>query len=196
MRERIQAAGSSAAFTALAIVTALAVSGAGDRLQQPRHAQGVGRLHLRPGRAPSRRRGTSSTTSFFALFDTSLERGRRRSAARCWRRRRCCSRGLSVALAFRAGLFNIGGAGQLMMGATAAAFVGFKVDFPAVIHLPARPRCRRRRRHGLGRHRRGPQGAHRRPRGDQHDHAQLHRPRAARLPPGSRDASAAAAATT
>lgn len=44
--------------------------------------------------------------------------------------------GLSVALAFRGGLFNIGGAGQLMMGAIAAAYVGFTFDLPAVVHLP------------------------------------------------------------
>jgi ABC-type uncharacterized transport system permease subunit len=44
--------------------------------------------------------------------------------------------GLSVALAFRGGLFNIGGAGQLMMGAICAAYVGFTFDLPAIIHLP------------------------------------------------------------
>jgi len=43
--------------------------------------------------------------------------------------------GLSVALAFQAGLFNIGGAGQLMMGAAAAGYVGFTVDLPALVHL-------------------------------------------------------------
>lgn len=44
--------------------------------------------------------------------------------------------GLSVALAFRGGLFNIGGAGQLMMGAICAAYVGFTYDLPAAVHLP------------------------------------------------------------
>ena len=44
--------------------------------------------------------------------------------------------GLSVALAFRAGLFNIGGAGQLIAGATAAGYVGFTFDLPAAVHLP------------------------------------------------------------
>ena len=38
--------------------------------------------------------------------------------------------GLSVALAFRAGLFNIGAAGQLMVGATCAGWVGFTWDLP------------------------------------------------------------------
>ena len=44
--------------------------------------------------------------------------------------------GLSVALAFRAGLFNIGAAGQLVIGATCAAWVGFTWDLPAAVHLP------------------------------------------------------------
>jgi ABC-type uncharacterized transport system permease subunit len=44
--------------------------------------------------------------------------------------------GLSVALAFRAGLFNIGAEGQLLIGSLAAAYVGFTYDLPAVIHLP------------------------------------------------------------
>ncbi len=44
--------------------------------------------------------------------------------------------GLSVALAFRAGLFNIGAAGQLVIGATCAGWVGFTWDLPAPIHLP------------------------------------------------------------
>jgi ABC-type uncharacterized transport system permease subunit len=45
--------------------------------------------------------------------------------------------GLSVALAFRAGLFNIGAEGQLLAGAVVAGYVGFTFDgLPAVIHLP------------------------------------------------------------
>jgi len=44
--------------------------------------------------------------------------------------------GLSVALAFRSGLFNIGAAGQLIMGATFAGWVGFTWDLPLIIHLP------------------------------------------------------------
>ena len=44
--------------------------------------------------------------------------------------------GLSVAFAFRAGLFNIGAAGQLVIGATCAGWVGFTFDLPAAVHLP------------------------------------------------------------
>jgi simple sugar transport system permease protein len=43
--------------------------------------------------------------------------------------------GLSVALAFRAGLFNIGAEGQIILGAIFASFIGFKFDLPIGIHL-------------------------------------------------------------
>jgi general nucleoside transport system permease protein len=43
--------------------------------------------------------------------------------------------GLSVGLAFRTGLFNIGGQGQLILGAMAAGYVGFTWHLPPVIHL-------------------------------------------------------------
>lgn len=44
--------------------------------------------------------------------------------------------GLSVAFAFRTGLFNIGAEGQLIMGAMAATVVSIIVELPAIIHLP------------------------------------------------------------
>lgn len=45
--------------------------------------------------------------------------------------------GLSVAIAFRAGLWNIGAEGQMLMGAMASAIVGYGiVGLPMAIHLP------------------------------------------------------------
>jgi simple sugar transport system permease protein len=44
--------------------------------------------------------------------------------------------GLSVAFAFKTGLFNIGASGQIMMGALFALFVGVKLNLPAPIHYP------------------------------------------------------------
>ena len=44
--------------------------------------------------------------------------------------------GLGVGLAFRAALFNIGGRGQMLLAGGAAGWVGFKLDLPAIIHLP------------------------------------------------------------
>ncbi|WP_430640882.1 ABC transporter permease [Couchioplanes caeruleus] len=45
--------------------------------------------------------------------------------------------GLSVALAFRGGLFNIGGQGQAVVGTITAAMAGFFLPLPPVIHLIA-----------------------------------------------------------
>ena len=42
--------------------------------------------------------------------------------------------GLGLALGFRAGLFNIGGKGQIIVGALAAVWVGFSVSLPPVVH--------------------------------------------------------------
>jgi len=43
--------------------------------------------------------------------------------------------GLAVALAFRGGLFNIGGEGQLLVGGLSAALVGIYVHAPSFIHI-------------------------------------------------------------
>jgi general nucleoside transport system permease protein len=43
--------------------------------------------------------------------------------------------GLSVALAFRAGLFNIGAQSQFIGGALVATWLGFGIDLPPVIHV-------------------------------------------------------------
>lgn len=44
--------------------------------------------------------------------------------------------GLSVAFAFRTGLFNIGAEGQLIVGAMAATVMSIIIKLPAFIHLP------------------------------------------------------------
>lgn len=45
--------------------------------------------------------------------------------------------GLAVAVPLRAGLFNIGGEGQVLAGGAAAGFVGFSITgLPLVVHLP------------------------------------------------------------
>ncbi len=43
--------------------------------------------------------------------------------------------GLGVALAFRAGLFNIGGRGQMLLGGAAAGWIGVKLGLPAPLHI-------------------------------------------------------------
>ncbi|MFZ2487351.1 MAG: ABC transporter permease [Anaerolineae bacterium] len=45
--------------------------------------------------------------------------------------------GLAVAFAFQGGLFNIGGEGQMLVGALCSVYIGFKVTgLPWIIHLP------------------------------------------------------------
>lgn len=43
--------------------------------------------------------------------------------------------GLGVGVAFRAGMFNIGGRGQMLMAGAAAGWVGYQFEMPAVFHL-------------------------------------------------------------
>src|SRR5699024_425784 len=43
--------------------------------------------------------------------------------------------GLGIALAFRCGLFNIGGQGQVILGATLAGFLGYALDLPPFAHM-------------------------------------------------------------
>ena len=45
--------------------------------------------------------------------------------------------GLSVAVAFKAGLFNIGAQGQFIFGAIGASFIGFRYNLPVGIHILA-----------------------------------------------------------
>lgn len=42
-----------------------------------------------------------------------------------------------MAVGFRAGMFNIGGTGQLLMGAAMAGYVGFTFDLPPLVHVLA-----------------------------------------------------------
>lgn len=44
--------------------------------------------------------------------------------------------GLSVAFAFKTGLFNIGAEGQYIVGAIASTIVGMKLNLPAIIQIP------------------------------------------------------------
>jgi general nucleoside transport system permease protein len=44
--------------------------------------------------------------------------------------------GLGVGFGFRAGLFNIGGRGQMLLAGAAAGYVGVELDLPLLVHLP------------------------------------------------------------
>jgi simple sugar transport system permease protein len=45
--------------------------------------------------------------------------------------------GLGLAIGFRAGMFNIGGQGQIILGAVLCGWVGFALHLPVVLHLIA-----------------------------------------------------------
>ena len=100
--------------------------------------------------------------------------------------------GLAVALALRAGLFNIGAQGQMTLGALTAALVGSRFALPATdpaaYTAPPAPGLiallllnRRADRRGLGRRSRRSARPARRPRGHHDDLFQLHRRQCRRL---------------
>ena len=67
--------------------------------------------------------------------------------------------GLAVAFAFRAGLFNIGGQGQYLVGTFAAVYVGSHLDgTPALLHVVLAMLAGCDRRRAVGGHRRPAQG--------------------------------------
>jgi general nucleoside transport system permease protein len=87
--------------------------------------------------------------------------------------------GLAVAVAFRAGLFNIGGEGQIFMGAIAAAWLGVSLGSLGAIAIPLVLAGSLVAGFSVGRHTRRAQGLLRGARGDHHHHAELrgHLPR-------------------
>ncbi len=44
--------------------------------------------------------------------------------------------GLAVAVGFQAGLFNIGGEGQMLIGGMVGLYIGFTLDVPSIVHIP------------------------------------------------------------
>lgn len=118
----------------LAIVTALIVGALIIVFTDPTTLDAWGSFFSDPGTALSASWDLVAT-SYRALFDSSL--GSQRALARTLvQSTPLILVGLSVALAFKAGLFNIGGAGQLIVGAMAAAWVGITFDLPQLLHLP------------------------------------------------------------
>ena len=85
---------------------------------------------------------------------------------------------LAVAFAFKAGLFNIGAEGQLLVGATMAAWVGtwsWLAGLPGILLIPIILLAGIVGGGLYGLHPRRAEGSNRRARGDRHDHAQQHR---------------------
>jgi simple sugar transport system permease protein len=80
--------------------------------------------------------GKDPVTSFAHLFEGALG-GRGPLGETAIKASVLILTGLSVAVAFTVGLFNIGGEGQLIWGALAAAVVGRALDLPAPLLVPA-----------------------------------------------------------
>jgi simple sugar transport system permease protein len=114
----LRAAGDALLVPALALVSALVVGAVVILVSDPQEAS-----------------WSLVYDSYRALFESSL--GSSRALGRTLvEATPLALAGLSVALAFRAGLFNIGGAGQVVVGASCAAWVGFTWDLPSGLHIP------------------------------------------------------------
>jgi ABC-type uncharacterized transport system permease subunit len=131
---RLAAAANSLVIPALALLTALVVGGLVIVFSDPDTLDEWGSFFGDPLGA-LQASWDIVYDSYRALWDSSLgsTRGLSRTLVEATP---LALAGLSVAFAFRAGLFNIGAAGQLVVGATCAGWVGFTWDLPAAVHLP------------------------------------------------------------
>jgi simple sugar transport system permease protein len=128
--------------TVLAVVLALGIAGLLIIVSDPRVQEPAGYFFASPGDTLSAA-WNSVSDSYAALFSGSIidvseyniGRALRPFANTLERATPLIAAGLAFAIAFRAGLFNIGVEGQIMLGATFAAFVGFTIDLPVVLHV-------------------------------------------------------------
>jgi simple sugar transport system permease protein len=134
VNDRVRAAISSIAFTLLAILTAMIVGGLVIIFSDPDTLNEWSEFTSDPMGA-LKASWNVVWDAYYALYDSSLN-GTDPISRTLVEMTPLLFAGLAVALAFRAGLFNIGASGQLMMGAIAAAFVGFNFDLPTAIHVP------------------------------------------------------------
>jgi simple sugar transport system permease protein len=132
--DRVRALGNALVIPVLALFTALVIGGLVMVFTDPNTLDAWGSFFRHPLDALEAS-WDLVRDSYKALWDSSL--GTPRAIGRTLvEATPLALGGLSVALAFRAGLFNIGAAGQLIVGATCAGFVGFTWHLPAPIHLP------------------------------------------------------------
>ncbi len=122
-------------ITVLAIITALVIGAVLIALSDEQARTALGYVTSRPG-------------DFFDASWTAIEEAYRALFRGAFSSNRALSEsltsaiplvlvGLAVTIPLRAGMFNIGGEGQLIAGGLAAGFVGFAVTgVPTVIHLP------------------------------------------------------------
>jgi general nucleoside transport system permease protein len=141
--------GSSTVVTVLALFLALLAGGVLIVLSNPGAVHAWGSLFTDPGAAFSQT-WTSVSFAYSQMFEGSILNPSTVSAAfhggsvaaifypissTAAAATPLILTGLSVAIAFRAGLFNIGAAGQWVGGACVATWLGFGVSLPPVIHV-------------------------------------------------------------
>ncbi len=134
--------GGSAFISVLAVVLALLAGAVLIVATDDDVAQALGYFFSRPADT-LRAIGESVGGAYSALFQGSIYNFRRDTFAQGIRpltetltfATPLIAAGLGVALAFRVGLFNIGGRGQILIAAAAAGWVGFTLDLPPVIHM-------------------------------------------------------------
>jgi len=133
---------SSGTLVALSVVVALVVAAVLIALADPDAQAALGYLFARPGDffAASWDAVYGAYSSLFrgAVFDpqaATFQRAIRPLTETLTAATPLIFAGLGLAVAFRSGLFNIGAQGQVVLGATFAAFAGFTFDLPPVVHM-------------------------------------------------------------
>ncbi len=135
-------ASGSAVMSVLAVVLALIIGGVLIAFTDSRVQETAGYFFSRPGDMVSAI-WDSISGAYVALFQGSVYNFRRPGFANGIKplldtltfATPLIVAGLGVALGFRAGLFNIGGRGQMLFGAAAAGWVAFSFQLPWGIHL-------------------------------------------------------------
>jgi ABC-type uncharacterized transport system permease subunit len=134
--------GGSAMISILAVVLAMLVGGILIAATSPQVQAAAGYFFARPGDT-FQAIWDSVSGAYSSLFQGSIYNFRRPGFENGIRpltdtlnfATPLIAAGLGVAVAFRVGLFNIGGQGQILFGAAAAGYVGFAWHLPAGIHI-------------------------------------------------------------
>ena len=141
--------GSSAVVTFLAIVTAIIIGGLLIAFTSPTVLHAWSHLFSAPGAAFSQAWDVAAS-AYSAMFEGAIINPHTVSAAfhggstaaifnplseTAVNATPLILAGLAVALAFRAGMFNIGATGQFIGGAMIAGWIGFAVHLPMIIHV-------------------------------------------------------------
>lgn len=126
----------------LAVVAALVIGGVLIALADPRVQETAGYLFARPGDFVGAA-WDAVYGAYRAMFRGAIFDFEATTAARMFRPITetlvfsipLILAGLGLAVGFRAGLFNIGAQGQIILGAIFGSFIGFTFDLPPVLHV-------------------------------------------------------------